>query len=59
MSKIRKALVAAGATGLTTLLTGLLTEVPRTEAGWVMLVFAAAGAALVAGRATWRIPNSA
>lgn len=58
MSKVRKALAAAGTAGLAVLITGLQTEVPRTQAGWAALVTAAIGAAVVAGWVTWRIPNA-
>lgn len=58
MNRVRKALVAAGAAGLAVLVTGLKTEVPTTEAGWVALIGSAAGTALLAGWATWRIPNA-
>jgi hypothetical protein len=58
MSRIRKALAAAGSAGLAVLITGLQTEIPRTQAGWVALVAAAVGAAVVAGWAVWRIPNA-
>ncbi len=58
MSRIRKALAAAGTAGLAVLVTGLQTEIPRTQAGWVALIGAAAGAAVVAGWVTWRIPNT-
>lgn len=58
MKKIRKALVAGAATGLGVLVTGLKTEVPQTDAGWVALVTSAIGAAVVAGWATWRVENA-
>lgn len=58
MSKIRKALVAAGTAGLAVLVTGLQTEIPQTEAGWVALIGAAVGTAIVAGWATWRVRNA-
>lgn len=58
MNRVRKSLVAAGAAGAAVLITGLKTEIPQTEAGWVALIGSAAGAAIVAGWATWRIPNA-
>lgn len=59
MGKMRKALVAAGGAALAVVVTGLQTEVPRTDEGWVALIGAAVGAALIAGYATWRVPNDA
>jgi hypothetical protein len=57
MPKIRKALSAAFAAGLAVILTGLATEIPRTNAGWAALLGSAVGAAAVAGYAVWRVPN--
>lgn len=58
MSKIRKAASAAIAAALAVILTGLATEIPRTQAGWAALVGSAAGAGLVAGYAVYRVPNA-
>jgi hypothetical protein len=44
---------------LAVVLTGLKTEVPRTDDGWVGLIVGAVTAGLLAGYATWRIPNAA
>jgi hypothetical protein len=57
MGKIRKAISAALSAGLAVILTGLGTEIPRTQAGLVALIGAAVGAALVAGYATFRVEN--
>jgi hypothetical protein len=57
-SKIRKALVAAGGAALAVLVTGLQTEVPQTSNGWGLLLGGAVAAAVVAGWATWRVPNA-
>lgn len=58
MSKFRKATSAAFAAGLAVVLTGLATEIPRTNAGWAGLLGSAAGAAFVAGYAVYRVPNA-
>jgi hypothetical protein len=57
MSKFRKAVSAAFTAALAVLLTGLATEIPRTNAGWAALLGSAAGAACVAGYAVYRVPN--
>ena len=58
MATIRKAVSAALAAALSVLFTGLATEIPRTQAGWVALVGAAAGAALTAGYLVYQTRNA-
>lgn len=57
MSKVRKALAAGFGAALTALFTGLATEVPRTQPGWVALLGAAVGAGVVVGYGVWQTPN--
>lgn len=58
MAKIRKALVAAFAAAVAALL-GALAQggVPGDTTGWLAVLGTAVSAALVAGYATWRVPN--
>jgi hypothetical protein len=58
MKRVRKAVMAGLGAALTAVLTGLGTEIPRTEEGWVLLASAAIGAFVVFGWATYRIPNA-
>lgn len=59
MDKIRKAIVAAAAAAVAALLGALARDgVPGDAAGWLSVLGTAAGAALVAGYATWRVPNA-
>lgn len=58
LSKIRKALMAAGTVFLGIVFTGLQAEVPHTASGWGGLLGGAVAAAVVAGWATWRVPNA-
>ena len=57
MAKIRKAIAAGFGAALTALFTGLATEVPRTQPGWVALLGAALGAGVVVGYGVWQTPN--
>lgn len=57
-AKIRKALMAAGSVFLAVVFTGLQTEIPETSNGWGALLGAAVAAGVVAGWATWRVPNA-
>lgn len=57
MSTIRKALSAGLAAALSVLFTGLATEVPKTQAGWLALGGAALTAGVVTAYGVWRVPN--
>lgn len=59
MAKIRKALVAAVSAAAAALL-GALAQggVPADTVGWLAVLGTAASAGLVAGYATWRVPNA-
>jgi hypothetical protein len=57
-AKIRKALIAGGSAALAVIITGLKTEIPQTSNGWGALIGGAIAAAVVAGWATWRVPNA-
>lgn len=58
MSKFRKAVAAGAAAGVGVLAAGLVAEVPRTQAGWGALLGGAAGTAVAAAYATYRVPNA-
>lgn len=59
MTRVRKALIAgAGAAG-GALWAGLQADVPDSELEWLALLGVAASAGLLAGFATWRVPNAA
>lgn len=58
MDTIRKALSAGLAAALSVLFTGLATEVPRTQAGWLALGGAALTAGIVTAYGVWRVPNA-
>ena len=57
MSKVRKAIAAGFGAVLTALFTGLATEVPRTQAGWLALLGASVGAGVIVGYGVWQTPN--
>ena len=58
MTKIRKALIAAGTAGVAVLITGLKTEIPQTSNGWSALIGGVIVTAALAGYAVWRVPNA-
>lgn len=58
MARIRKALTAAGAAFVTGLTTALVNgDQPSSQEGWVALVGACLGAAILAGAATYAVRN--
>lgn len=58
MARIRKALVAGAAAGVTLMAGALVNgDQPATSVGWVALVASAAAAAVVAGFATYQVRN--
>jgi hypothetical protein len=57
ISKIRKALMAAGTAAVGVLFTAITTKAPDSSEGWAALIGAAVGAGVLAGYATWRVPN--
>lgn len=59
MSKIRKALIAAATAAVGVLVTYVqATGLPKTGGEWAGVFSGALGAALIAGYATWQIPNA-
>lgn len=57
MSKWRKAFWAGVGAAATALATGLATETPKTQPGWIALFGAAVAAGLTVGLATYSVPN--
>lgn len=55
--RARKAFGAAGTAFVGAVAVALATEIPRTQAGWLAMLGAAAGVALAAGLATFNIRN--
>lgn len=59
MATFRKAIGAGMSAALAVLFTGLATEIPRTQPGWVLLGGAAVGAGFTAGLAVYNLRNDA
>ena len=59
MAKVRKALVSALGATAAAIITALVNgDKPETSEGWAALVGGSIGLGVVAGIATWRVPNA-
>lgn len=58
VARIRKALVAGGASAVGAFVLGLKTEVPQNEDGWVALVTGSLTIGIITAWGTYRVRNS-